>query len=153
MLTNLSEIELAFKIGHCNGTMSMQVFVDDVKMSNFDTFNSDSIIVKHQFNWPATIKIVTSNKDLSCDTLVDNNGNIVADKFIQLTKILVDRVDPGMPFLNSLILDTGENKINSLYWGFNGIVNLIFDESDSFLWHLKQKITHDNIYVGSSPKN
>jgi hypothetical protein len=151
-MNNQSEIELEFKIGHCNGTMNMQIFVDDMPTADYQGFKTDSLVVKQAVNWPAIMKIVVSNKNLSCDTKVDNNGTILEDKFIELTKIIVDRVDASTNYIKSIVLDTGEDKINSNYWGFNGTVNLCFDQSDSFTWHLQQRVEHDETYITQQNK-
>jgi len=125
----------------------MQIFVNDTLVVNHASFDTNHFVFEKLVSWPSQIKIVVSNKNLSCDTQVDEQGKIVADKYIELKKVLVDRVESSIAYLNSPILDTGDNKINSCYWGFNGVVNLNFDQTDSFIWHLNQRSNPDKSYV------
>jgi hypothetical protein len=147
MRTNQSELELEFKIGHCNGTMAMEIFVDNIPVASYSSFTTDRFVFKHRINWPTTLRIVLSNKNPMHDTTVDTNGNITADKYIQLTKILVDRIETTVGHINSVVLNTDENKITTLYWGFNGSVELKLDQADSFVWHLAQRTDHSKTYV------
>jgi hypothetical protein len=108
---------------------------------------SDSLKVEHQFMWPATLKLVLSNKNLSSDTKLDNNGKIVADKFIELTKIYIDGVDANIEFMQRIVLNTNKEKIKTCYWGFNGTVEIAFDLIDSFAWHLRQRVKQNKVDV------
>jgi hypothetical protein len=143
-----SSIELEFKIGHCNGTMSMQIFVDDAKVADYSAFEQEQLIFKQIIDWPAVIKIVISNKNLSCDTEVDASGRILRDKYIELKKVTVDNLDSSMQFMKTVTLNTDNNEsLNTLYWGFNGTVSLKFDQADSFAWHLTHQQHTDDIYI------
>jgi hypothetical protein len=90
-MNNQSEIELEFAIGHCNGTMAMEIFVNDSLATSYTSFDCDHAKFKHTVEWPCTIKIIGSGKDLSRDTQIHKDGNIIADKFIELKKVTVDR--------------------------------------------------------------
>ena len=147
MINNQSELELQFCIGHYNGTMRMQIFFDNIQVFDFADIKTESLTVKHRMTLPCCMKILLSDKDLTVDTKIDSDGKIIADKFIKLEKILVDRIDPGIEYMKSIALDTGENKLNVLYWGFNGTVELAFDATNSFIWHLSQKIHKDKDYL------
>jgi hypothetical protein len=71
----------------------------------------------------------------------NKESKIISDKFIKLKKVLVDRLDPGIGFIKSVVLKNKDSQINSNYWGFNGTVDITFDQDNSFLWHLKQRAT------------
>jgi predicted HNH restriction endonuclease len=152
MTSNWSDLEMEFNIGRYNGSMRMQILVNDNPVAEYFNIESDNLVFKHQIPWPCNLKILISDKNLSIDTQVDDQGNITADKFIQLKKILVDRMNATEEFIRSTILDTGENKIKSYYWGFNGTVNIDFDHADSLAWHLKQRISSEETYVVTGAK-
>jgi hypothetical protein len=143
----MSKIELHFRIGSYNGTMQMTIFVNDVLVQDYKEFDSEYVKFSHDIPWPCKIKILLSGKNLLCDTNVNSDGKIVADKFVELKKIIVDRCEVAAPYMKSIQLDTDDQSINTLYWGFNGIVALNFEQDDSFTWHLLQRKIADNIYV------
>ena len=141
-----SHLEFEFTIGRCNGTMHMQVFVDNVMVSDYKEFNDNKFIVKYDITWPAQIKFCLANKNQNQDTTIDANGKIIADKYIKLERITMDRIDVGQAFIYSLILQTQKDNIKTPYWGFNGEVTICFDQDNSFMWHLKQIPYFQNTY-------
>jgi hypothetical protein len=147
MLTNQSDLELEFNIGHCNGTMSMEIFANDTLVSSYSLFDTDRFVFKHCIDWPTTLKIVLSNKNLLHDTTVNSDGKIIADKYIQLIRIVVDRIEASVEHMNSIVLNTDDNKITATYWGFNGYVELNLTQENSFMWHLAQRIDHSASYI------
>jgi hypothetical protein len=146
-MNNQSEIELEFAIGHCNGTMSMEIFVNDLLATSYASFDCDHVTFKHTVPWPCTIKITVSGKDLSRDTRIDDAGNILADKYIELKKVTVDRCEAGLQFMQSIQLVTNDTVLNKVYWGFNGCVYLNLDHSDSFMWHMISRTSTDKNYI------
>jgi hypothetical protein len=144
-----SNLELQFNVGRCNGSMNMQIFVNDKLAQQYDNIESNTISFKQTIEWPAVVRIQLSNKDNSCDTKVDENGKVVEDKYIQLTKIVLDRLMVNERFMNTLGLVTADGtKINTCYWGFNGHALLTLDQADSFAWHLNnQAANNENFYV------
>lgn len=147
MNPTLTRLELEFKIGHCNGTMRMQMFIDDTQIADYFDIESDSLKFEHRFVWPATLRIVVSNKNLSSDTQINEDGKIIADKFIELKKISIDGIDANIDFMQRIMLNTSEEKIKAQYWGFNGTVEIAFDQADSFAWHLKQRAKHNDVDI------
>lgn len=143
-----AQLKFEFGIGHCNGTMNLKIFDGSVKIADYDSFDSTDHTFTCSCQWPTTIKIVIGNKNMSCDTQIDKEGKIVADKHIKLKKIVVDRVEVPIEFMKSITLETNDNqKIQAVYWGFPGQVNICLDQTDSFAWHLKQKISNQKFTV------
>jgi uncharacterized pyridoxamine 5'-phosphate oxidase family protein len=132
-----SELELKFKIGHNNGTMDMQIFVNDQLKCSYIQSDNDHVTFKQLVDWPSVVKIVLTNKNNLHDTSVDNHGKVIADKYIELKEIVVDRMPANQTVINSICLNTTDSIINSCYWGFNGVVYIQLDQHDSFEWHLK----------------
>lgn len=141
-----SQILMEFDIGSYNGTMRLEIFVNDNLIEVHDQFLSDRFTTNLQISWPSTLRLVLSNKN-KMDTQVDNTGKITADKFVQLKRILVDRIEPADDFYQSLVLHTKRQQIRSNYWGFNGWVELNFDQSNSFMWHLQQLHPQQKTYI------
>jgi hypothetical protein len=132
-----SELKLKFKIGHCNGSMSMKIFINDQLTGDYSQFDDDYITVKQMIDWPCVVKIVITNKNNLYDTQVDSHGKVIADKYIELKEIMIDRMLATQSVINAICLNTIDDIINSLYWGFNGTVYIKLDQPDSFEWHLK----------------
>ena len=141
-----SQILMEFNIGSYNGTMRLEIFVNDNLIEVHDQFLSDRFTTNLQISWPSTLRLVLSNKN-KMDTQVDNTGKITADKFVQLKRILVDRIEPANDFYQSLVLHTKRQQIRSNYWGFNGWVELNFDQNNSFVWHLQQLRPQQKTYI------
>lgn len=132
-----------FSQGLCNGPMGMQIKSDGLILWTKDTvdltFNYDL-----EISWPSTIEIHLYDKNDN-DTVISSDGRIEQDKYIKLESLIVDRIPLHiLSLLNILELNTGREKIQTNYWGFNGIVPIIFDDKDSMTWHLKKLkyVTH-----------
>jgi hypothetical protein len=124
MITNL---KLKFLYGCYNGKIHMTINGQPV----------DSELVDIDINLPTTVKIELSGKNYSVDTLVDSSGKILDDKFVQLKEMRLG----GIPIeeINLIKIckyntDQGKN-IQSTYWGFNGLVEIIIDQ-ENFIKYL-----------------
>lgn len=142
-MTTSAEITFNFTIGHYNGTMSMRILEGNQEIDRRESFDSDTYTFTTRVSWPSRIQIEVWGKDLSCDTKVGEDGSILADKFIRLDRLIVDRLDFPLN-KNKIILNTGTDKMPVVYWGFNGHIDLDLNETDSFMWHLKNRSV-DNI--------
>jgi hypothetical protein len=142
-----SLLELDFGIGQYNGAMDIAIHVDNHCVANFNDIQQPTVNFSHYIMWPCTVTITVSGKNLNCDTQVDDLGNIVADKYVELQAVRVDHIEPGIGFIKSLVLDTGSDLIQARYWGFNGKVVIDFDQDDSFLWHLAQQVQQNQSYL------
>jgi hypothetical protein len=150
---NQALLQFEFDIGHYNGTMSMQIFDGASMIADYKSFDSTIHTFTHTCQWPTNIKIVLGNKNMSCDTQIDQDGKILADKHVRLKKLVVDRVEATAEFIKTITLETiDDQKIPALYWGFSGEVNINLDQTDSFVWHLKQKITKQKLAVVESKR-
>jgi hypothetical protein len=128
--------------------MSMRILENGKEIDCKESFDSDTYTFAGRISWPSRITIEVWGKDLSCDTQVGEDGSILADKFIRLDRMVVDRLEVPLN-KNKILLDTGTEKLPVVYWGFNGHVDMDFDEIDSFIWHLKQRSVGnvDRIYI------
>jgi hypothetical protein len=146
-------ITFDFTIGHYNGSMGMRILANEQEIDYNESFEKDSYSFSTSVSWPSIITIEVFGKNQNCDTQVDDQGNILADKFIRLDKLVVDRMDVPLN-KNKIMLDTGTEKTPVVYWGFNGRIIIELDGPDSFLWHLKQRsVDHiDEIYIKDRPE-
>ena len=129
-------VTFEFTIGYCNGSMGLKILLNNIVILNQKKFTSDYFKFSVSVDWPCQLILEVSNKDNECDTQLDAAQNIIADKYIKLEKLLIDRLPAS---LNNINLKTGNTIITSNYWGFNGQIQIDLTGENSFLWHLKQK--------------
>jgi hypothetical protein len=102
----------------------------------FDQLPAGKFIYETVIKFPADFKIIVSGKDPS-DTVIDDAGEIVADKHIKIIDVTVDGMacHPHYGYGTELHAENGQT-VKSNYWGFNGTVKLNFSEQNSFFWAL-----------------
>ena len=126
-----------FKIGHYNGSMGLNFFNKDILIKEIPSFTETEFVITENIEFPTTIYFDVFGKD-KFDTDVDENNNILADKYIQLTDLIVDKAPIHILSLIKLCkLETNDKILYNNYWGFNGRVTINFEEVNSFLWHMK----------------
>lgn len=83
---------------------------------------------------PTSIVFEFADKDPMHGTKVDDEGNIIADTFVQFTTIKFDRMKvPNWALDKKITLTTVTgNKVIGSYIGFNGTVTLDLKEKDIF---------------------
>lgn len=139
MKSHNSQIIFDFTVGHCNGTMSMVVSTSDGARHEFGSFDNDRCLHELSIRLPNQVILEFQGKG-AMDTEVDSQGKIIADKFMRLDKLTVDKIVLDADQLYHILeLETPTGKIKGNYFGFNGRVVLDFDTNDSFAWLLAQK--------------
>jgi len=103
-----------------------------------------------QINWPTTIHIVTSNKHPD-DMEIDANGNILKDKSIEITGILINNFPIHQDYIDKLFIcqQEGSSDITSEnWWGFNGKIKIIFDQPNPtrYMLSLKNEFNMNRLY-------
>ena len=117
--------------------------VNDQYMSMLNLDSPESIQVLDQFTvsmeveLPFTLWFELSGK-ISNDTVVEN-GTIVADKFIKLESIQLDKFDLEVWRIPNkyLFLTADGQDCPTNYWGKNGTANFIIDNQDPAFWLLE----------------
>ena len=134
-MTNTSRLELKFKISKLNGkSMSLEFFMNGQSIDKYEQLDDGIFTWRSELKFPSILELKLTGKHPH-DTQVDENGNIVADKYIKLVDIVVDGLPCAKYYVNKLLLTTDQgNEIISDYWGFNGLVKLDFTQANSFLW-------------------
>jgi hypothetical protein len=101
-------------------------------------------------NWPTTINIITSNKTPD-DMEVDNNGNIIQDKSIEVTGILINNFPIHQDLIDKLFIcqkHGSSNITNENWWGFNGKIKIILDQPNPmrYMLSLKNEFNMNRLY-------
>ena len=126
-------LTLKFKFGKTNDDyMNLKIVHENSEYSvvpNADDCSTFQI----KLNLPDKIVLSVSNKN-EFDTVVDDQGNIVQDRYIQLQEASLDGFELNHHFLHKKIklTTTNNNEVTSNYFGFNGFVELDFNQSNVF---------------------
>lgn len=112
---------------------AMTVIVQSGGSSGIVTPDKDlTAEIKIPLDLPDRISLQFTNKDAMTDTIVDEKGNIIEDKYVQFTDVKLDCFSLGEVFLHQKIkiLTEDNNTIYTSYIGFNGIVTLDFEKDN-----------------------
>lgn len=133
-----SQVTFKFSIGTYNGSMGMDIFYNDSLLLSKKSFESDTFTFTSTLDLPGTVSMHVYGKN-PLDTLVDDGGNVIADKYIKLEELLIDRVPLHiLSLINLPELECQGQLLRTNYWGFNGTVRIKMEHEDSFFWHLKE---------------
>lgn len=130
---NSCQLTLKFRFGKTNDDyMNLMIVHNHSEYSVFPDSN-DCATFQVDLNLPDSLLISVSNKN-QFDTIVDKNGNIAEDRFVQLYSAHLDGFELNHNFLHKKIklITTENNEVISSYFGFNGSVTLNFDEPNVF---------------------
>ena len=134
---NTCNLKIVFKFNECNGKL-MKVEVDcghSVILEPVDKY----AVFEQQIELPKKVIIRTSGKNHKYDTKMDESGNIYEDLAVQIESIKLDSFDLNEQYLHqkiNILTESGETHTTS-YIGFNGTINLDFDENNVFAQVLK----------------
>lgn len=129
-------VDLKFEFGRIDDRhMHLSVLHEDNSYILEPTFENNlghanlSIGVK----LPTVINFVVSNKGEN-DTIVDADGNVVADCYIKLAELSIDKFGINKEILGRRVTLTAKNGqiVNSNYMGFNGTAVLKLHKPDVF---------------------
>lgn len=133
-----SLVTFKFSIGLYNGSMGMTIRCNDKLLLSKNSFDTDTFEFTDNIELPADITIDLYGKGVN-DTSIDSDGNIVADKYIKLEELSVDRVPLHiLSLIHIAEIDHDVNTNVTNYWGFNGRAKIKIEHPDSFLWHLAE---------------
>jgi len=121
---------------------------DCMKINNISLHPGINIL-SYTTEFPSIFTLDISGKGVS-DTIIDDDGNIIKDKFISVSTLVVDNLRVSQHLLSKIFeLTTPDNqRIVSHYWGFNGTVKLDMNASDALEWHLKTQSYNYNYVKG-----
>jgi hypothetical protein len=141
MNKNLTNCKLVFQQGIHNGSMNMLTYVNDELIADYKNTTQETFELSVDVVLPCCFKFVLSNKNSNTDTLVDNQGQITADKFIVLKQFFLARVEiPTHKLQAACKYTTDQGIFYDTYWGFNGQAVVDFSYNSAVEWHLRSLI-------------
>lgn len=140
-----TRIKLDLDFGICNGSMTVDIFQDNVLLTTLENITDNSKTVCLDVVFPCQLKFVLSGKNYNLDTMVDSDGSVIKDKCVILKSMQIESILVKIDVLFDICQyykDHKEPPIADTYWGFNGHVVIDFDADNFIAWCLK----HNNIF-------
>ena len=138
MLTNL---QLFYQIGfHGGRSLSLEIKQHDTILFMASNLCAHELNLTCAINLPTCITFLISGR-LPDDTILDDQGRIIGDQFIDLRKISLDGFDIDTWRIPSshLWYTTQDVVTNHGFWNRNGRANLVIDEEDPLVWILNHR--------------
>lgn len=135
-MMDFTKISIGLKFGHCNGAMSVDINDQNGVLLQLKDYTEDFINLTYNIKLPNKLTFTLSNKNTKYDTKLNSQGNIIADKYVNLEYITFGYI----PIQNIQKICKCSSGVFDTFWGFNGIVEVEFDAISAIQWHLK----HDN---------
>jgi len=140
-----TNITLGLEFGLCNGSMTIEIYQDESLIKKLENITTTTNNVSLDIDFPSQLKIVLSNKNYNTDTIVDNNGSIINDKYVILKHMMIESIPIKIDVLFNICQyykNQTDDPVNDTYWGFNGFAIIDFDSEHFIKWCLK----HNNIF-------
>ena len=122
-----------------HGSMSAKFVANKKILQTVKKFSAGINNVSIDVELPTTINIITDGKDNNNDTLLDDKGNVIKDKFLRIDEISIDKkpIDTNALYKIIKIHTVETHLIYSNYVGFNGVTSINLEYSDSLIAHLQ----------------
>ncbi len=122
-----------------HGSMSAKFVANNKILQTVKKFKAGTNKVLIDVELPTTINIITDGKDNNNDTLLDDKGNVIKDKFLRIDEIFIDKkpIDTNALYKIIKIHTVEKQLIYSNYVGFNGVSSINLEYSDSLIAHLQ----------------
>jgi len=131
---NKYNVKLKLEFGSINGKfMNVEYQINSSRVKKVLVSENEGLL-DDEISLPGKVRLFFSNKDNATDTIVNESNEIVADLYVKILKITLDNFDiPQVYIQKNLKLVTGKNnQINTNYIGFNGTMEIPFDQNSVF---------------------
>ena len=118
--------------------------------------NHNRFIFKTEITLPNTLQFRMIGKhSRKHDTFVDKNGKILHDRYIKITDIRLNNLQPNDLYLQRwpILLHSDNQTLHTNYIGHNGYIDLIFEANNPIQWILRSNIYQDNTWQDDSMNN
>jgi hypothetical protein len=137
----ITTVFLQLAIGH-HETSGLDLTIEHHNGVVYQSTNMlvDTLCIEFAVCLPCTIKFKIGGR-LSNDTVLDDQGNICKDKYIELKNINLDgfSIDAWKIPNSHLFLQTEDTIHRTSFWSANGTAHLIIDQEDPLVWVLDHK--------------
>ena len=130
---NTVNVSIEFEMGYCNGYMHCRILNNDKEIFDIKNHNHDVLALDFATGWPTTLQFELTNKDQNKDTIVDENGNILYNKYMRLKKFAVNKLPLIEANLYKIALFAGHNET---FWDRNETATIELDKGNPTRWLL-----------------
>jgi hypothetical protein len=113
-----------------NGSMKIDIYDQRTHVYTGANLTEGPLQIDCMINWPTTINITLSNKSEN-DTLTDESGEIIKDKAIEVTQVLINNFPIHQDLTDKIFICRREGSdcdTNENWWAFNGKIKILFDQ-------------------------
>jgi|TARA_A100001391_G_scaffold94079_2_gene62422 hypothetical protein len=134
----MTRVDVNILCGIYNGSMSTKFYANKKLLATINQFYNQHTWLTFHVSMPTTLHIFVDGKDNNVDTKVGDDGKIIADKFIKIENLLIDQKPVSTDALHKICkLQTTDGQIiYTNYVGFNGVLSMDLEYSNSLLAHL-----------------
>jgi len=141
-------------VTRCNGSMKIEMFDKTQPIYTGENLADGPLCINCLIEWPTTVNIITSNKTPD-DVEIDDGGNIIKDKSIEVTGILINNFPMHQDLIDKLFICQhagSANITNENWWGFNGNIKIIFDHANPmrYMLSLRNEFNMNRLYWDSN---
>lgn len=144
------KLTLICTVTRCNGSMKIEMFDQTQPIYTGENLPDGPLRINCLINWPTNVHIITSNK-MPDDVEVDGNGNVIKDKSIEVTGILINNFPIHQDLIDKLFICQHAGSLditNENWWGFNGTIKIIFDHANPmrYMLFLRNEFNMNRLY-------
>jgi len=135
----MTKINLIVEAGECNGLMKLDISDSTNTILSTPNLKSGVNDIEVEVKTPCVLLLHVSGKNPNRDTLVDPaTHKVVQDKYLKILDVYIDNkpLDRNKVQQMFVLESESKGKINTSYWGFNGIVSFELLHKDSLELHL-----------------
>jgi hypothetical protein len=128
-----------------NGSMHVDILDQQQLLYSGQNLKEGILNISIEVTWPTQLTIITSNKH-DTDTENDDDGNIIGDKSIEVTGILINNFPIQIDLVDQLFNCQWHNSkevTHENYLGLNGTVTIDFDKANPMRYFLELKNQFD----------
>jgi hypothetical protein len=121
-----------------NGSMKVEIYDQHTHVYAGENLTEGPLRIDCMINWPTTVNIILSNKGKN-DTLTDEAGEIIKDKAIEVTQVLINNFPIHQDLTDKIFICRREGSdcdTNENWWAFNGNIKILFDQPNPMRYML-----------------
>ena len=129
----LTELEIELELGMCHGSMNVVVSDQQGIIGELIDYQSTQSRISHKIMLPNQLQFKIFGKNYNTDTKLAQDGSILEDKYVKLTKLVLGRIPIGMDKFYKICRFQTDLALDPVYdpaWHYNGTVTIDFDQNN-----------------------
>ena len=125
------QLTLIGRVQRSNGSLTVKIKDQNQVVYIGEDLPEGQWVAEFKIDWPTTVYIQLSNKQLN-DTQLDQNGLIIQDKVIEVTDVLINNFPIHQDLVDKIFVCRREGSTvdtNENWWAWNGTVQINFNHA------------------------